>query len=304
MAGGVIATGNHPKALWPGIKAWWGRVYDEHSEEYTDLFDKDTSRMHYEEDVQVTGFGLAPVKAQGKTVSYDSEVQGYVKRYTHVVYGLGYIVTREELDDGLYATVSKRRAQALAFSMRQTKENVAAQVYNRAFNSTYTGGDGVELCATNHPSKAGTWQNELTAAADLSEASLEDMIILIMGATNDRGLKISLMPKSLHVHRSDWFEANRILKSVLQNDTGNNAVNVLRSTNAIPGGIKVNHYFSDTDAWFLRTNAPRGMIMYQRRAVEFTQDNDFDTENAKAKSTERYSFGWTDPRGIYGSPGA
>lgn len=301
---GAIATGNHPKALWPGIKAWWGRVYDEHQEEYPDLFDKDTSRMNYEEDVQVTGFGLAPVKNQGKSISYDSESQGFAKRYTHVVYGLGYIVTREELDDNLYAVVSKRRAQALAFSMRQTKENVAAQVYNRAFNSTYAGGDGVEMCATNHPSKAGTWQNELTNASDLNEASLEDMIILIMGATNDKGLKISLMPKSLHVHRSEWFNANRILKSVLQSGTGNNDVNVLRATNAIPGGIKVNHYFSDADAWFLRTNAPRGMIMYQRRDVEFTQDNDFDTENAKAKSTERYSFGWTDPRGIYGTPGA
>jgi hypothetical protein len=130
------------------------------------------------------------------------------------------------------------------------------------------------------------------------------MVIAIMGATNDRGLKISLMPKTLHIHRSDWFEANRILKSVLQNDTGNNATNVLRATNAIPGGIKVNHYFSDSDAWFMRTNAPRGMVGYQRRAIEFTQDNDFDTENAKAKSTERYVFGWTDPRGIWGSEGA
>jgi hypothetical protein len=303
MAGGAIATGNHPKALWPGIKAWWGRVYDEHAEEYTDLFDKDSSRQHYEEDVQVTGFGLAPVKNQGKSISYDSESQGFVKRYTHVVYGLGYIVTREELDDNLYAMVSKRRAQALAFSMRQTKENVAAQVYNRAFNTTFTGGDGFALCVTNHSSKAGNWSNIITAA-DISEKAIEDMIIAIMGATNDRGLKISLMPKSLHVHRSDWFEANRILKSVLQNDTGNNATNVLRSTNAIPGGIKVNHYFTDTDAWFIRTNAPRGMICFQRRAIEFTQDNDFDTENAKAKCTERYSFGWTDPRGIWGSAGA
>jgi hypothetical protein len=188
--------------------------------------------------------------------------------------------------------------------MRQTKENVAANVYNRAFNTSYLGGDGQVLIGSAHPSKSGSQSNVLTVASDISEAAIEDLIIQIMGATNDRGLKISLMPKSLHVHRSDWFEANRILKSVLQNDTATNATNVLRATNALPGGIKVNHYFTDTDAWFIRTNAPRGMIMYQRRPVEFTQDNDFDTENAKAKNTERYSVGWTDWRGLWGTPGA
>jgi hypothetical protein len=301
---GIIVTGNHPKALWPGVKAWWGRTYDEHSVECTDLFDMDTSRQNYEEDVQVTGFGLAPVKPQTVGVAYDSESEGYTTRYTHVVYALGYIVSREELEDNLYAVVSKRRAQALAFSMRQTKENVAANVYNRAFNTSYLGGDGQVMIGNAHPSKSGSQSNLLTVASDISEAAIEDMIIQIMGATNDRGLKISLMPKSLHVHRSDWFEANRILKSVLQNDTAINATNVLRATNALPGGIKVNHYFTDTDAWFIRTNAPRGMVMYQRRAVEFTQDNDFDTENAKAKNTERYSVGWTDWRGVWGTPGA
>jgi len=301
---GVIHTGNHPKALWPGIKAWWGRVYGEHKVEYTDLFDMDTSTQNYEEDVQVTGFGLAPVKPQGMPVHYDTESQGYVKRYTHIVYALGYIVTREELEDNLYVVVSKRRSQALAFSMRQTKENVGAQIWNRAFNSSYTGGDGKELCCTDHPSKSGSQSNIIAANADISEGAIEDLIIQIMGAVNDRGLKISLMPKSLHVHRTDWFEANRILKSVLQNDTANNALNILRATNALPGGIKVNHYFSDSDAWFIRTNAPRGLIGYQRRAIEFTQDNDFDTENAKAKNTERYIFSWTDWRALYGSPGA
>jgi hypothetical protein len=269
-----------------------------------DLFDLDSSRQNYEEDVQVTGFGLAPVKPQTVSVAYDSESEGYTTRYTHVVYALGYIVSREELEDNLYAVVSKRRAQALAFSMRQTKENVAANVYNRAFNTSYLGGDGQVLIGSAHPSKSGSQSNVLSVASDISEAAIEDLIIQIMGATNDRGLRISLMPKSLHVHRSDWFEANRILKSVLQNDTATNATNVLRATNALPGGIKVNHYFTDTDAWFIRTNAPRGMIMYQRRPVEFTQDNDFDTENAKAKNTERYSVGWTDWRGLWGTPGA
>lgn len=301
---GVIVSGAHPKALWPGVKAWWGRQYNEHSPEYTDLFLSDTSDKAYEEDVQLTGFGLAPVKLQGGSVSYDDETQGYTTRYTHVVYGLGYIVTREAIEDGQYEVVSKRRAQANAFSMRQTKEIVAANVYNRAFNSSYTGGDGKELLATDHPSIAGTWQNELTTAADICESAIEDLLVLIMTVENEKGLKINLMPQSLHVAPAMWFETNRILKSVFQSDVTNNNINVLKSTNALPGGIKVNHYFSDSDAWFVRTNAPRGMIMYQRRAIEFTQDNDFDTENAKAKSTERYSFGWTDPRALWGSAGA
>jgi hypothetical protein len=300
----VITTGAHPKALWPGVKAWFGRTYDEHKEEFPDLFEQDTSEKAYEEDVEVTGFGLAPVKAQGASIAYDTESQGTLNRATHVAYALGYIVTYEELRDNLYETVSKRRAQALAFSMRQTKENVAANVYNRAFNTSYTFGDGKALIVSDHTSIAGSQSNVLTTAADLSEASLEDMLIQIMGATNARGLKISLMPRSLIVPRQLWFTANRILKSTLQNDTAQNAVNVLRATNALPEGIKMNHYLTDQDAWFIRTNAPRGMLMYQRDAMTFDQDNDFDTKNAKAQSYERYSFGIGDWRGLFGTPGA
>lgn len=300
----TITTGSHPKALWPGVKAWWGRTYDEHKVEHTDLFDTDDSNKAYEEDVQVTGFGLAPVKPEGGGVIYDTETQGFTKRYTHVAYALGFIVTYEELRDNLYETVGKRRGQALAFSMRQTKENVGANVYNRGFNSSYVGGDSVELFSTAHTSKAGNWSNHLTTAADMSEASLEDLVIQIMGATNDRGLKFSNMPKSLIVPRQLWFEANRIVKSTLQNDTANNALNVLNSTGTFPEGIKVNHYLTDADAFFIRTNCPRGMMHFDRDMLPLEQDNDFDTKNAKAKSYERYSFGWTDPRGTYASPGA
>lgn len=300
----VITSGAHPKALWPGIHAWFGRVYDEHQVEYTDLFDVETSEQSYEEDVLVTGFGLAPVKPEGDSVSYDSESQGFTKRYTHVAYALGYIVTYEEMADNLYEVVSKRRSQALAFSMRQTKENVAANVYNRAFDSNYTGGDSSELCATDHSTKAGNQSNELSTAADMNEASIEDLCIQIYGATNDRGLKISLMPRSLIVPRQLWFEANRILKSTLQNDTANNAINALRATGTFPEGIKLNHYLTDSDAWFIRTNCPRGMTLFDREIGEFEQDNDFDTKNAKAKKYERYSFGWTDWRQVFGSPGA
>jgi len=301
---GVINTASHPKALWPGVKAWWGQVYNEHKEEYTDLFDKDSSSQNYEEDVQLTGFGLAPRKSEGAGVSYDSETQGFVTRYTHVAYALGYIVTKEELDDNLYEKVSKKRAGALAMSFRQTKENVAANVYNRAFNATYLGGDGVALCSTAHPNASGgTFANKPSVDVDLSEAALEDAVIALMGYQNDRGLLINVMPKSLHVARQEHFNANRILKSVYQSGTANNDINVLMATNAFPGGIKLNHYFTSPHAWFIRTNVQDGMKYYERVGVSFDQDNDFDTMNVKAKGYERYSFGWTDPKAIYGVNG-
>lgn len=299
----VITTGTHPKALWPGIHAWWGRMYNEHIEEYPELFDKETSDKAYEEDVEITGFGLAPVKPEGTAIQYDTESQGSVSRYTHVAYALGYIVTYEELRDDLYEVVSKRRAQALAFSMRQTKENIGANVWNRAFNSSYTGGDGVSLISTAHPTLSGNQSNQLTTAADLSELAIEDLVIQIMQTTNNRGLKISNLPQSLHVAPAQWFEANRIMKSVLQNDTANNAINVLKATNALPKGIKVNHYFTSNTAWFVRTNIPRGLTYMEREAISFDQDNDFDTKNAKAACYERYSFYWTDFRQLYGTPG-
>jgi len=296
---GIITTGSHPKALWPGIKAWWGQVYNEHQTEYTDLFDTDTSRQNYEEDVQLTGFGLAPIKAQGEGVTYDSEIQGFTTRYTHIAYALGYIVTKEELDDNLYETVSRKRSAALAMSFRQTKENIAANVYNRAFNGTYLGGDGVSLCSTSHPNTTGgTWSNKPTVDVDLNESSLEDAIIALMGFTNDRGLLINVMPKTLHIARNELFNAQRILHSSYQTGNANNDINVIKSGNYIPGGFKVNHYFTSPHAWFIRTNIQDGMKYYERIGIQFDQDNDFDTMNAKAKGYERYSFGWTDPRAV------
>ena len=300
----VISTGNHPKALWPGIKEWWGRSYTEHPEEWVDLVDRETSDKAYEEDVEISGFGLAPIKNQGTAIDYDTESQGSVTRYTHVAYALGYIVTYEELRDDLYEVVSKRRAKQLAFSMRQTKENVIANIYNRAFNSAFVGGDGVSLINSAHPTTTGGNQsNQLTVAADISEAAIEDLTIQIMQAKNGRGLLISLMPESLHVPVQVWYEANRIMKSVLQNDTANNAINVLKATNVFPKGIKLNHYFTSPTAWFIRTNAPAGMKYYQRDAIMFDQDNDFDTKNAKAACYERFSGGWSDWRGAFGTQG-
>lgn len=300
---GVINTGSHPKLLWPGIHAVWGQIYAEHQEEFSDLYDQLSSGKAYEQDVQVTGFGLAPVKGQGQSLAYDSEMQGWVTTYAHVAYALGYIVTYEELQDNLYKEVATRRAKANAFSMRQTTENVAAFLYNNAFTTTYYAmPDGQPLISSAHVNPSGgTFSNALTPGADLSEASLEDICIQIMQTTQDRGLLISNMPQSLHIAPSEWYNANRVLKSTLQSHTGNNAINVLKATNAFPKGIKLNHYFTNPNAWFIRTNIPNGMQMFWRNRPSFDQDNDFDTRNAKAASYMRFSVGCTDPRGIYGS---
>lgn len=301
---GTITTASHPKALWPGIAAWWGQVYNEHKTEYTDLFDHNSSKQNYEEDVQLTGFGLAVRKPEGQGTTYDSEVQGFTTRYVHIAYALGYVVTKEELDDNLYEVVSRKRSGALAMSFRQTKENVGANIYNRAFNGTYLGGDGVALCSTAHPNTTGgTWANKPSVDVDISEAALEDSVISLMGFTNDRGLLINVQPKTLHIARNELFNVQRILHSTYQTGNANNDINVIKSGNYIPGGFKVNHYFTAPHAWFIRTDIRDGMKYYERKGVEFTQDNDFDTENAKAKGYERYSFGWTDPKAIWGVNG-
>lgn len=305
MPGGVITTGSHPKLLWPGIFTTWGQVYDEHQTEYTDLYDVRTSDKAYEQGVQITPFQNAVVKAQGAPVTYDGEVQGVVTTYTHIAYALGFIVTFEELRDNQYKEVATRRARANAFSMRQTTEIVSAIPYNTAFVTTsFTTGDGAALCSTAHVNATGgTYSNALTPAADLAESSLEDLTIQIMTATNDTGQLINLMPQSLHIAPQEWYNANRVLGSVLQSDTANNAINVLKATNAFPKGIKMNHYFTNAHPWFIRTNCPEGMTFFWRDEPMFDQDNDFDTKNAKAASYMRMSMGCTDPRGIFGSNG-
>lgn len=302
---GVINTGTHPKLLWPGVFTTWGQSYDSHEREYDKLYDIKSSDKAYEQGVQVTPFGLAPVKTQGAPVSYVGEAQGVVSTYTHLAYALGFITTFEELRDNLYKEVATRRAEANAFSMQQTIENVAAFPYNNAFATTFfTTADGAALCSTAHVNASGgTFSNALTPAADLSEAALEDLGIQIMGALNDTGLNISLMAKSLHVPRQEFYNAHRILGSVLQSNSANNNINVLKATNAFPGGIQMNHYFTAPGAWFVRTNCPNGMTFFWRDEPMFDQDNDFDTKNAKAASYMRFSVGIDDARGIYGSNG-
>jgi hypothetical protein len=301
---GIINSSSFAKALFPGVSAWWGKSYDEFPVEVEDLFETYSSSRAYEEDVGVTSFGLAKIKPEGQGIQYDDESQAFITRYSHTVYALGFVITREMYEDDLYEVAAQRRAQGLAFSMRQTKETVGANVYNRAFDGAYVGGDGVSLVNAAHPNFAGgTQSNSLATPADLSEASLEEACIDVQKWTNDRGLRISVVPSSLHIHVDDMFEAERILQSPYRVGTNNNDINALYAMGKFPGGVKVNHYFTDENAWFLRTNVKEGMKMYQRRGTEFTIDNDFDTENAKYKASERYSFGWTDWRGIYGSEG-
>ena len=299
-----ITSSSFAKALWPGVNSWYGQAYAEHPVEYTMLFDTNKSRKAFEEDMGTSMFGLAAVKSEGNSVSYDKAQQGYLTRYTHVTYGLGFVITREMVDDDQYDVIGKKRAQGLAFSMRQTKEIVGANVYNRAFTAGYTGGDGSILCVNSHPNVAGgTWSN-VTTSATLSEATLEDICIDVMQATNDRGLNIALIPQTLIIPPDLVFEADRILNSPLRVGTADNDLNALKGMGKFPGGVKVNHYLTSSTAYFVRTNCPDGMKYFERRPDDFTMDNDFDSDNAKYKATSRYSFGWTDPRAVWGNAGA
>ena len=299
----AINTGLWMKAMWPGINKFYGQEYKEHPVEYTDLFDTFKSRKAWEEDVGTSGFGLFQRKGEGVPISYDANRAGYVSRYTMVTYGLGFQITKETIEDDQYDVAMEKGGRGLAFSIRQTKEVLAAQVYDRAFTSTYTGGDGLELCSLLHTNVAGgTYANELATAADISEASLEQAVIDLMKFKNDRSLNIAVLPQSLIVPVDLWAEAEKILKTTQEVGTPNNTVNVVRGH--FPKGLKVNHYLTDTDAWFIRTNVRDGMKYFVRREDQFDMDDDFDTDNAKYKATFRCAFGWTDPRGLFGSPGA
>lgn len=299
----IINTSSFAKALWPGVNAWYGKAYNEYEVEFTKLFDEYTSNKAYEEDVGLSSFGLAIQKAEGAPIQYDSERQGFTNRYVHAVYALGFMITREIMEDDQYDVVGQNKAKGLAYSLRQTKEVLATNVYNRAFNSSYTGGDGVALLSNAHPNvSGGTWSNVLSTSADLSEAALEQAIIDIAGYTNDRGLKIAVKPKSLVIPYTLQFEAMRILKSTGRVGNNHNDINALNSMGAFKDVI-VNHYLTDPDAWFIRTDVPNGMKYFNRRSDAFEMDNDFDTENAKFKASFRASWGWTDPKALYGSAG-
>jgi hypothetical protein len=300
-----ITTGSFSKALWPGVNAWYGEAYNEYPVEHDKLFDKETSKRNYEEDVLVTSFGYAIQKPEGTGITYDTQRQGFITRYTHIVYALGFIITREMFEDDLYDVAAKKRAKGLAFSMRQTKEIVGANVYNRAFNAAYLGGDGVSMINSAHPNVVGgTWSNTLSVPADLSEAALEQALVQIAAFQNDRGLIISAVGDTLVLPWNLEFEGHRILKSNMRPGSDTNDANALKDLGKFRKGVVLSHFLTDPDAWFIRTNVQDGLKYFERRADEFSEDNDFDTENAKFKASGRYSFGWSDPRAIFGSAGA
>ena len=303
---GVITSSNFAKLLWPGLNAIYGKEYNDYAVEWDKLFEKNTSDKAYEEDLGLSSFGLAVVKPEGSPISYDTERQGFTSRYNHVVYALGFIITREIYEDDLYGKVGAQKAKALARSLRQTKEIVAANVYNRAFTAGYTGGDGIVLCSTAHLNVAGgTYSNKIATDADLSEAALEQAVIDIAGYRDDRGLLIAAKPEKLVIPYQLQFEAKRILNADGRVGTDLNDPNVLKQS-SIFNQVIVNHYLNSTgnDDWFILTNVKDGLKYFERRGDQFEMDNDFDTENAKFKATARYSFGWSDPRAIYGSQGA
>jgi hypothetical protein len=300
---GVMTTGSIPKLLWPGMNAIWGQSYEDWPRKFAEMFEVGSSEKNYEEDAEVPGFGLAPVKPQGSGIVYDQAQQQTISRYQHVAYALGFIVTHEEMMDNLYEKKGFDGTKALSRSLRHTVENVAANIYNRGFDTAFAGGDGKPLFSASHPTVSGS-QSNLLAAADLSEAALEDAVIQIMNAVDARALKISLMPESLHIATANVFEAERILKSILTPGTGNNAVNAIRSMGMFPKGAMVNPYLSDADAYFIRTDADNGMRFFWREKPDFAQDGDFDTSNLKYKGYQRFSAGWTDWRGAFGSAGA
>lgn len=301
----AITRSAHPSALWPGIKAWFGNKYKEMPKAYDAYFQSETSDKAYEEIAEAYGFGLAAAKAEGASIQYDSDGEGYKTRFTNITYGLGYIVTREAIEDNQYRQLSERRAAELARSMNATKCIVHANVLNNGFSAN--GGDGVPLFSASHPTVSGNQSNLLTAG-DLSETGLESAATEIMLLENARGIKIGAKPRTLIIHPSEWANATRILESHLQSgsssDTTNtNNVNALK-VKGIVDQVVMDPYLTDEDAWFLTTDIPYGLMSFQRRAMEFKQDNDFDTENAKAKSTERYAVGHADWRGVFGSAGA
>lgn len=301
---GVITTGSFPKLLWPGLKEVWSAAYNEYPPLWQALFNTYTSDKKYEEDVGMTAMGLAPVKDEGDSISYDTMKQNYITRYTHIAYGLGYAITEEEIEDNQYAELGTLRAMAIGKSMRQTKENVAADVFNRAFNASYPGGDGKSLVNSAHPTEGGTLSNTLAIAADLSEASLEQALIDIKQFRDERNNHVEVRALKLAVPPELEWDLIRILKNPQRPDTANRDINAMYQMGVFPQGYTCNIYFTDSDAWFILTDADAGLKHFQRRTPRFDSDNDFGTKNALYSGTERYSFGWTNWRAVYGSPGA
>ena len=301
----AISRAQMLKELLPGLNALFGLEYKKYEDEHTMIYDTESSERSFEEEVKLSGFAAAPVKNEGSAIQYDSAQEAFTARYNHETIAMGFSITEEAMEDNLYDSLSARYTKALARAMAYTKQVKAAYPLNNGFDGTFTSGDGVALMATNHPLvSGGTNANEPSVAADLNETSLEDAVINIAAFTDERGLLIAARPRRLIVPPALQFVATRLLETEGRVSTADNDINALRNNGSIPEGYKVNHYLTDTDAWFIITDIPNGMKHFERVALETNMDGDFDTGNVRYKARERYSFGVSDPLGIYGSPGA
>ena len=292
------------KELEPGLNALFGLEYDRYENQDKEIFDTESSDRAFEEEVMLGGFANAAVKPEGQGVTYEDAQETYTARYTMETIALAFALTEEAVEDNLYDKISTRYTKALARSMANTKQVKASNILNRGFNSSYLGGDNKELLATDHPTLSGDQKNELTTAADLNETSLEQALIDIADMADERGLKIALRGMKLIIPVNLQFNVERLLKSPGRPATADNDINAVKSMGMIPQGYVVNNFLTDTDAWFIKTDAPNGLKHFTRAPIRTAMEGDFDTGNVRYKARERYSFGWSDWRGIFGSPGA
>jgi hypothetical protein len=293
------------KELLPGLNALFGLEYAKYGEEHKEIYETESSERSFEEETKLSGFSAAPVKNEGSALSYDNAQEAWTARYTHETIAMGFSVTEEAVEDNLYDSLSSRYTKALARGMAYTKQVKGAYVLNNAFTGGPTYGDGVVLCSTAHPLvSGGTNSNRPSTGADLNETSLENAVIQIAGWTDERGLLIAAKPKKLVVPPSLMFVATRLLETELRVGTTDNDINALKNNGSIPEGYTVNHYLTDTNAWFLMTDVPNGLKHFVRTPLQNSMDGDFDTGNVRYKARERYSFGVSDPLGIFGSPGS
>jgi hypothetical protein len=293
------------KELLPGLNALFGLEYARYGEEHKEIFDTETSERSFEEETKLSGFSAAPVKNEGSAIAYDNAQEVFTARYNHETIALGFSLTEEAIEDNLYDSLSSRYTKALARAMAYTKQTKAAAILNNGFDTNYPGGDGKPLFSASHPLvSGGTNSNIPSTPADLNETSLEAAVIQIAGWTDERGLLIAAKPRKLVIPPSLMFVATRLLETELRVSTSDNDINALKSNGSIPEGYTVNHFLTDTDAWFLTTDVPNGLKHFVRTPMQNSMDGDFDTGNVRYKARERYSFGWSDPLGMYGSAGA
>ena len=293
------------KELLPGLNALFGLEYARYGEEHKEIFDTETSERSFEEETKLSGFSAAPVKNEGSAIAYDNGQEAFTARYNHETIALGFSLTEEAIEDNLYDSLSARYTKALARAMSYTKQTKAAAILNNGFDTGYPGGDGVPLFSASHPTVSGGVNSNLPATtADLNETSLEAAVIQIAAWTDERGLLIAAKPDKLVIPPASMFIATRLLETELRVGTADNDINALKSNGSIPGGYTVNHFLVDPDAWFLTTDVPNGLKHFVRAPLANSMDGDFDTGNVRYKSRERYSFGWSDPLGMYGSAGA